>query len=254
MCRVARRATPRRVVSAEPEERRRVVPRAPGVHLGQGVVEPLEEQVVHGRRGATPGDGRRRGGEDQLRGLGVVGDGQGEPLVEGRVPPELVVANHPHNSASWSVEPGTHPSSSRGAAGPGAGPPVRGSGRSSRGCGRWPAGAGRRPPRPAGRWRRPVRSGPRRRPAPTSSIRAADRNSVPGSAPGAPPMTLIPSSIPRWKLAMVTIRLRSATRVTETSMASSVPTVSMAASTPSGDRRLMRSSSPSPYTTGSAPS
>ena len=49
-------------------------------------------------------------------------------------------------------------------------------------------------------------------------------------------MTLMPSSTPRWKAAMVTIRLRSATRATDASSASSLPTVSIAESTPPGGK------------------
>ena len=68
----------------------------------------------------------------------------------------------------------------------------------------------------------------------TRSERAAVRMSSPGSAPGPPPSNLIPVSRPRPNPAMVAMRLRSATSSTDTSMASSVPTVSIATSTPSG--------------------
>ena len=61
-------------------------------------------------------------------------------------------------------------------------------------------------------------------------------------------LTVYPAVEP-WRRrypAMLTTRRGSPTRASETSMASSVPTVSMAASTPSGARARTRSSRPSP--------
>ena len=77
---------------------------------------------------------------------------------------------------------------------------------------------------------------------------------MPGSAPGAPPSTLMPVLSPRSNETMVAIRVRSGTSTNETSSASSVPARSSAASTPSGAAARTRSIRPDPYSTGMAPS
>src|ERR1700733_8455273 len=66
-------------------------------------------------------------------------------------------------------------------------------------------------------------------------------------------MKMYPSALARGAAAMVTPRFRSATSASDTSPASSLPTVSSAAAMPSGAASRTRSSRPGPYSTGVPP-
>src|SRR5664280_2982676 len=99
---------------AEVEEQGRRVDRGPsGVDIDQRVIEPVEQEVLHGTQQGRGQVRLRWGTTDQVEHPLVVGHHRGDPLVERRVAAELMVREPLPQVAEVTSRPGHGPSSRR---------------------------------------------------------------------------------------------------------------------------------------------